>query len=402
MRISFIDRLSNLYILLLIVGFLFIGTIPKLVGMSESSLSIQYRIIILSLSFFLIINAFFNRRKRINLSKFHFFLFFWVIYTVRILYDMYIDPISLYPGKGVLEYIQFAFGVVLLPSICTLVIVQTSRLDYNWIVIWIYRVLLSVLVLALYFRVGLDVVGRTAGDINVGILLFGQFGATLSILSIYFLSRDPSTSERVFYIMGFIVGFVAIFVSASKSPFFALIVVILFFFVLRYSSFKAIILISTIGLVVGLYFLEIVSFLNQYFNSTFMDRLLYTIKMGGDEARENLLKAAYNEFTDQPLFGNAMLIQDRRFAGSYPHNLIVESFMATGLIGGGFFLMWIFRCIKSAILLMKANFDATWIALLFLQYFIFGMFSKNLFSNDMFWVFSIMLIGYKIKEERFI
>lgn len=399
-KLGFMDKMINSYIILLIVGFLFIGTVPKILGLSENSLAVQYRIVVLGLSLFFISSAIFTKRiYKINLKPALLFFVFWVFYSIRVINDLYINPIGLFPETSPSEYLQFAFGVTLIPSISLLLIVQTYKIDITWILKWLYIVLLLTLSIALNFRAGSEISGRSSGELNIGIILFGHYGATLAILSVYRLAREKTNlTSKVFYIFGFIIGFVGIFVSASKGPFVALILVLVLFFILWYGSVKSAFIIAFFAILLSLYYIEIVSFLNQYFNSNFLDRLLYTVEVGEDEARGSLLSVAFNEFVENPFFGNAMLIQKDGITGSYPHNIIVEAFMATGFFGGMVFVFFVIKCIKTTINIIPNHSAITWIALLFMQYFIFGMFSKNLYANDLFWMFSLLLIATVYKE----
>ncbi|MEE4001067.1 O-antigen ligase family protein [Tenacibaculum sp. FZY0031] len=396
-RLSLFDKLVNLYIIILIIGFLFIGTIPKLIGGSEESLSVQFRIVVLMLSLFFIISTIFSRRiNKVYLAPFLFFIIFWFIYSLRLIHDLYIDPIKLYTDTPSSRYAQFAFGVTLVPSVALLIVIQAYKINISKILSRLYYILLIILSIALYFRAGADLQGRTTGDLNVGILLFGQFGATLSILSVYrFMKEKRNLKNNLLHFFGFIIGVSSIFVSASKSPFLALIVVVLLLLFLWYGSIKSVFLILIIGGVLGAYFVDIALFLNNYFKSNFLERLFYAIEVGGDNAREIIVSTAFNEFIDNPFFGNAFLIQNPKLVGSYPHNLVVESLMSTGILGGGVFIIWVIKSLRESFRVIRKHSDLTWVALLFLQYFIFGMFSKNLYSSDLFWFFSIILISAK-------
>lgn len=399
-RLNFIDKFANSFIILLIVGFFFIGTIPALTGLSENSLAVPYRMFVLGLSLIFIFSAIFSKRiNKINLKSASFFFIFWALYSVRIINDLYINPITLFPDTSPSQYFQFAFGVTLIPSIALLLIVQAYNINLNWILKWLYISLFLILSIALYYRSGSELEGRTTGGLNIGVILFGHYGATLAILSVYYLVKgNISLINKLFYILGFIVGFVGIFVSASKSPFVAFIAVLVLFFYLWYGKIKSAIIIAFFGILLGSFYIEIVSFLNQYFNSNFLDRLLYTIEVGEDEARGNLMSVAINEFIESPFFGNAMLIQEGGMAGSYPHNLIVEAFMATGFFGGIIFLFWEIKCLRITVKSIKIHSEISWIALLFLQHLVFGMFSKNLYANDLFWMFCLFLVGMAFRN----
>jgi hypothetical protein len=391
---SFIDRFANIYVILLFVGFLFIGTMPKILGLSEASLTVQFRVLILVLSLCFILGAIFSSRiSKINLQPIILFLIFWFVYSVRVINDLFLYPIILFPFKNSSEYFQFTFGVTLIPAFALFLVIQTYKINLSWILKWLYNMLFLILILSLIYRSGSDVEGRNAGDMDVGILLFGQYGATLSILSFFLIViKKKNVFTYLYYISGFFVGLSGIFVSASKSPFLALIVIIIIFFVFWYRSFKSALVLGIVCIFLGFYFIDIITFFSEYFKSNFVNRLLYAINTGNDEARANLAVTAFNEFLNNPLLGNAMLIQQKGLEGSYPHNLIIESLMATGVLGAIIFLSWIFKCLVSSVIILKRNLEIAWIGLVFLQYLIFGMFSKNLYANDSFWLFSVFLI----------
>lgn len=388
------DYLSNLYLVLCVSGFLFIGTVPSLIGVSEGSLTVPYKLFMLIFSLFLIFLSINSGKFETGFfNKYFLFLTFWLIYSIRIIYDLLVDPIHLHPEKSTMEYLQFAFGAVFIPCVAV-IFIKSNKLDFDWILKWIYRMIFFTLFVAIYFRGGSEATGRDVGEVNVGVLFFGHLGATLSILSIFqLLEKKNNTFNKILYIVGFILGFVGIIVSASKSPFLALSIVLFVYIVFRFNALKLILILSIIAIFLNYYFIEIITFLGERFNSNFFWRLTQAIEVGGDESRQNIVKIAFNEFIENPFIGNAMLIQSGEFVGWYPHNLIIEALMATGVLGGVFFIAWVIKCLKATHVYLSKSYKDAWVSLLFLQYFIFGMFSKNLYSNDLFWIFTLLLFS---------
>jgi hypothetical protein len=389
---DFSVKVSNLYLIIIISGFIFVSILPNMLGLSDASFSILYRAIVLLLAVFIIIFSILSKQAhRLNITRYILFFSFWSIYSIRILYDLLYKEIFLDPEKSASEYLQFAFGVVLIPTVAVIVI-KHKNLNYDFVLKWIYRILFVSLLIAIITR-GKEVSGRDAGELEIGILLFGQYGTSLSLLSLFLIIRNKFNIISIFYILGFILGFIAIFISASKSPFLALMLVIVIFLLFRFGPFKFIFTVGFLSLLLYHFFIDIMLLLGNYYNSVFLDRLLYAIEIGGDEARGKLIQAGFNEFLNNPFVGSAMLIQVPGFVGGYPHNLIVEAFMALGFFGGILFLFYILQCIKLSIKIIGNNLGIAWIALLFLQFLIFGMFSGNLFSSNLFWLMSVLLVG---------
>lgn len=392
-------KLLNIFIILTISGFLIVSILPKLFSLVDTSFSIQYRVIVLFLAILMIITSMFSKHTHlIVLSPYLLFFAFWFIYAIRILYDLLYKEIFLFPGKSVSEYLQYAFGVVLIPSLAILVN-NHKKINYDLVLKWIYRVLYVSLILAIFTR-DKEVSGRNSGELEIGILLFGQYGTSLCLLSIFLFFKNKVNGISLFYIIGFILGFISIFISASRSPLLSLLIVTVVFFGFRFGKFKLIFVTFFFSILLYFYFMDVMLFLNSYFNSIFLDRLLYAIEIGGDESRAELLEVGFKGFLNNPFFGSSMLIQESGYIGTYPHNLVVEAFMATGIFGGILFLLYIIRCIKFSLNIIRNNFEISWISLLFLQFFIFGMFSWNLFTSNLFWISSVMLLGASIKINR--
>jgi hypothetical protein len=388
---NFYNNLRNIYLILIFTGFLFVSILPKFFGMADASFSILFRAVVFLLAISIIIfTAFSSNVYTINLSAFKLFIFFWIIYSFRIFYDLIYSEIIFDSQKSIFEYFQYAFGVVLIPSVAVMFL-DSKKIDFDFVLKWIYRILFVVLFFALFTR-GNNVSGRSTDGLEIGILSFGQYGTSLCLLSFYLFNRNKYNFISNLYIIGFLIGFISIFISASKSPFVALLIVTIIFSSFKFGRYKLLVISSFLSILFYNFFFDIMFFLNHYFQSTFLQRLLYFFELGTDNAREKLLKKGFDAFIDNPFFGKSMLFDKGIFKGTYPHNLIIEAFMATGLFGGLFFLFYIIKCLKISIKLIINNSQISWISLFFFQFFIFGMFSGNLFKSNLFWYSSILII----------
>ena len=387
-----LNKFSNIYLVFSLVGFLLISVIPSLLGLSNVSYSVPYRIVVLGSSIMIILFGAADKNSIVNFKPFYLFLLFWGIYTCRIFYDLEIAGIYILHEKTNSDYLQLAFGVTFIPALMV-VYTNIEKLNFEFILLWVYRILFVVLLTAIILRSGSDAAGRSAGDLEIGILLYGQYGTSLSLLSLFLLMKNKFSAKSIVYILGFIIGFITIFISASKSPFFALIFALLVFVFFRKGGVKMLLISFLIFCFFYFFFLEIFQMLNNYFPSSFLERLLYAVNEKEYGGRENLIVVGFNEFINNPFWGKAMLIQTGLQRGTYPHNLIIEAFMATGFIGGSIFTLWILKCFKSLKKIVCNNFNQSWIGLLFLQFLIFGMFSGNLFSSNLFWLSSVLLVA---------
>jgi O-antigen ligase len=401
-----LNKFSNFYVFAALVGFLLVSILPSLFGLSGTSFSIFYRIFILGSSLLIIFFSATNKNPKVIFKPFYLFLLFWALYACRLIYDLSIADGYIEYGKSNSEYFQLAFGVAFVPAI-GIIYADFNKLDFDFILVWVYRVLFLVLLIAIVLRTGSTVTARSTGGLEIGVLLYGQYGTTLCLLSLFMLMKNSVTLKSIFYIVGFIIGFITIFVSASRSPFLALIIATLMFIFIRKGGVRTLFVSLILFCFFYFFFFDIAQLLNNYYPSSFLGRLLYAVNEGESGGRESLFAHGFNEFIDNPFFGNAMLLQTGLNRGKYPHNLIIEAFMATGFLGGIIFTLWILKCVTSLKKIVSKNFNQSWIGLLFIQFLIFGMFSGSLFSSNLFWLISVLLVGvsnikgdYSVSENK--
>jgi len=142
-------------------------------------------------------------------------------------------------------------------------------------------------------------------------------------------------------------------------------------------------------LAVGTFFLAgiwLASLVESKLGFSSMSRIINLIEMGGSDAsasvRLSLISAAWDQFLSSPLFGSGL---EERYSRFYPHNVIVEAFMATGIFGGiAFLALLIAASLYSWRLLIKRS-QSGWIAMLCIQYLIAGQFSGSLWGNSGMW-----------------
>jgi O-antigen ligase len=98
--------------------------------------------------------------------------------------------------------------------------------------------------------------------------------------------------------------------------------------------------------------------------------------------RIELMTSAWHGFKAQPLFGSGF---EERTSGYYPHNVVVEAFMATGMLGGVIFLLLIAMTLRAALRLMLARDSQSWLAVLCIQYLVAAQFSGALYASMPMW-----------------
>lgn len=391
-------KFYNFYIIFSLAGFLISSFIPLLLNIEGNGINVIYRILVLFLSVIILISSVFSKSFNYNILKeYQLFIVFWIIYSLFFLKDIYITPVKLAFGKSFSEYIQFAFGVVLVPCFA-LIVIDYRKLNFKRILNSIYYIIYVLLFISLVSRSNSNVTGRDVGDIEIGVLVYGQYGTMLALLSIYKLFEEKKGFFSLVYISGIILGTLIIFVSASRSPFIALILATIYFFIMRKGT-KGIFYLSIPAVFITVFFFQIMEFFGSIFKSNFLDRLSSTFEK--DNEREKLFNVAANEFLNKPFFGNHFLIQTKPYVGSYPHNLFVEGFMATGFFVG---IILVILFIKAIFIngkyVIQKNHSTGWIPMILCQFFIFSMFSNNIYSNNLLW-YLLILTFIAFKYEKF-
>lgn len=115
---------------------------------------------------------------------------------------------------------------------------------------------------------------------------------------------------------------------------------------------------------------------------------------GGDEARLEHWAEAIRLFQKSPISGGPIELP---VAKTWPHNLLLESLMVTGVPGA--LLMLIFLSVVSILALRLIRFSTFgWIGLVYFQMTVSAMLSGALYANVWFWVSAGMTIGaYRIQ-----
>tara|TARA_R110002050_G_scaffold69630_2_gene150686 strand:+ start:17686 stop:18906 length:1221 start_codon:yes stop_codon:yes gene_type:complete len=81
----------------------------------------------------------------------------------------------------------------------------------------------------------------------------------------------------------------------------------------------------------------------------------------GQTGRESLWMTAWNEFTNYPILGGRIEI------GFYPHNIFIETLMATGILGFLILITILLKSLNRAIVLPKIDSNFIWVAIILIQ-----------------------------------
>ncbi|MCK7519046.1 MAG: hypothetical protein MZV64_15635 [Ignavibacteriales bacterium] len=185
------------------------------IGVEESQIvTIPFRYAYLLFSMiYLSFNVFYLCKQRQFNINFFLFNFFWILYILRIIYDVYFRDIEANQFANSNVILGFALGVSFLPAFNSqFVTIKGVERFYSIL----FPLLLIISVLSIPFAISsLQENMRAVGGVGFGAISYGHYGASLVIISLYRFLKNKFVG-KLMSISGVIVGFVIMGLSASK------------------------------------------------------------------------------------------------------------------------------------------------------------------------------------------
>ncbi len=406
--IKFNSDLSTLFIIFSIFGFPFFVTTSLIIGTDTSLGSIIYRAIVAFLALLLIaVNI--KHLKKINLTQ-KILILYLLIYGLRLIYDLSIRELYRFsPHYDSENFIYlFFFGAALLPVIAT----TQCQFDYSQLgkkIFYTSFIQCIVVVIGLYKIYGTNIsellIDRTLytnENFNNGTgsplnpILVSRCGAILLILLISEVLILKNKIPLILKISAIPLSIVLIFLGGSRNPLMVSLigVVVILLVFLKNAKFKK--RIKT--LFITTLFAILTVFIIFSSNVTEKIGIFNRIEKGlsnnsGVLGRDGHYESAINQFINNPFIGDQVF---DKHLWIYPHNLILESFMALGIVGGALFLTLSFLNLKKITYNFIPN-NKILFPILFLMFFLFGMSSGGIFNSNEFWL--VLALSSKLNKN---
>jgi hypothetical protein len=383
----------------------------------SQAVTVPYRAVILIANLFLLLvnlGIFGQQKQHLKYDKSKFIkkpifvitFIFLLFYSFRLVYDVLIrtDTILFMPDRS--QYIVIWFFITLIPSL-NFLFLDNSKTDKYLLLTWLLHLLIGVLGIFLSPENGDEFQGksgRLAGVVLNSISL-GGYGVSLAILSLYIWLREKDLlkiltnkdkSWSFIYLVGISIGVTVVILAASRGAIIQLsILIFLVVFTSGKIDGKTVMTVLFLALAVGmstLYGLDR--------GSSFIDRML----LSGDEydptgegTRGSVIDIAIKDISDNLLTGVGIELRQ----GGYPHNVIVESFLPFGLIGGVVFtFVFCYALVKSFKLLVDRNNGWSWLGLMFIQSALMSVSSGCIYSYSQFWCLLLAVIGIDYNSRQ--
>ena len=388
-----LENFNIFLIFLSIFSFPIFVTVSLLIGFNTSDGSVIYRFLIVLLSITVII----FQIKKIPRLKLNAVTIFFILYTLRITYDLTLRGITTTYIENSKIFL-FYFGGIIIPTIA----ISFMKINFEKLNNLIFRISLIqcfFILVGLYLLYGFDLISLltdrylfTSNEINNGSgsplnpILVSRCGATLFILLLVNILFGKIKLKSLSALIAFVISVSLILLGGSRGPLVSCVILSLisFFLFFKNSNIKNIIFgfLFFLSIFFGFEYL-----INSYSESINLVSRINESLLSSDQisfGREEHFKSAFKQFINNPILGDKIF---DNYSNFYPHNLFLESFMALGLFGGLLFIFIIFRNLVN--FQQKKNYINLYV--LFSIFLLFVCTSGSIWNSFEFWVILILI-----------
>lgn len=330
--------------------------------------------------------------------------FYSILLFIRIVYDFVLPGEGFFLFESPYTILFFFFSTIVMP----LFFFRRIKVNINVESFILIATLLILLTLSYAFMTNMNSLMATSGEYmrfsagELDIIEYGHFGCSGALIALYSLIFIKNRRLKILGIVLLIVSLTALILSGSRSPFVALIVG---YVVLHYSKTRKIkgFVMAFIIIVASVFLFE--DYLRE-FNDYLVSHDIHSFGRvisslyGGlsslvEEDRNILFSRGWNMFLDSPLLGSGLLLPEKM----YVHNIFVEQFMATGILGGLLFIIMNYIAIKKLFRLIRISPMYSVFAVLFIQYLLYGCFSRTIIAIGPYWLFMVLVVNLCDEKE---
>lgn len=327
-------------------------------------------------------------------------ILFYTLYIVRVIFDLEFVGVEIDEKSNFLVY-SFVIGATFIPLVA--VALNAKFIDFDGLFILIYYSLLvsNIFILLNILKDGFsidlflvrNVIVQDGHDEDIlNPITVGMYGELLSLSSLVTLIfiESPPIKNKILLSVCFVLGIFTMLLGASRGPIISFLLIctyLSFIFILRQkNALNLTFSFATVFLVTG----GVIFYVSGLSESDFfiLERLNSFVE-DGDQIRVDLFNGAWSQFLRSPIIGDRIVERIYKF---YPHNLLIEVLMATGLIG---FLLFFLSSINSLLnfrRLIKVRNQKFFFYIIFLVFFMISSTSGSLvFSSDYFVYLSFIL-----------
>ena len=360
------ENIASWVLVLSVAGYPIVGIVASLAGLDSLLTSIPFRLAIALLGLLLVA---LSVTQPIPFMRLSWLLLFWMIYLFRLAWDISHDV------RGADDALIYFAGTALAPAavLCIAPSLDWQKAAKRIVLLGALSAGLSLLTIWYGWDVGL-VEGEHAGRLSAARVnpIVLAHAAVTTLLAIMCLRT--TWLRWTFHMLVAAMAVACLVLSGARGAVvaFAVCLFVLAIYTKRWSwMFLVAVLIA--GLVV---------YVEEFL---LLERLL-ALASGRLEDTASLerlaiMENALRQFQEQPIFGSSYIEPEYQI---YPHNLFVESLMATGVVGTFVLLALLWKAFRKSLLMMRAG--EYLFPILLLQYLVAMQFSWAIWSAPQLWV----------------
>ena len=383
--------ISTFNLLLIIVGYQFVTTfLSFLISDTEGAsqlVTVPYR----AFAFFVtLLTILMNIKNRYKLhSTVIVLLIYWALLLLRFFYDMYFRSDVFVNSDLVSKILLYMIPITIVPIYS--ILKSYKYIDFhklfNWTVILYFLSIIFSFVSNQDFQIAAEDRISTAAQSTIDV---GHFGLKVFILSVFvFLNRQTKYWQSFFLILIILISILVLFRAGSKGPFLAALgVFVVWILGLSKSVYKSLFFLFASVLIGYLMF----DFFTEFMKN--ISPILYERVFETDDLLSEgdiLYHYALDVFYRNPLTGGSFGIYLNPGESIYAHNILLDSLMQMGLIGGVMLLYILISVVKRIIQVIYLKENYYWIALLLMQTVMLLMVSSSVYYEPVFSIFIVLL-----------
>jgi O-antigen ligase len=326
---------------------------------------------------------------------------FGTVYALQLLQTLHLrqETTALEP----FEYWAWAMGASIVPAIAIYLCFSSKNADLAFKAILGTAIAATCLLLiygsnAKFLENGMEVESGRWNIPSVNPIAMGHLAASTILLGVssVLTSSRKRAWQFVFGGAAILAGGVLITLANSRGPAVALGISLIILVLAQFNRRGTIVLLAIV--IAGVIYL--LTSESENVTGGLIGRFSM-VASGQDVAIELRLLAfegAWGQFLGSPLFGDGI---EERLTGFYPHNVILEALMATGLLGAIPFVLLLATALRSCWRLLRKSDGLIWLALISIQYVIAAQFSGSIYQSTAMWVTvaAVLAVATEMKVE---
>jgi len=392
-------QIQALLIVAAFSGFPLAAALSSLLGVPSTPLSVFARGVVVGLSVYVLLDCLRHDGMKSQQGRLFLMAAFWAPYIYRLINDTLLEHVSL--SRAPYEYWVWAVGACLMPSVGLMTVNNQQALINAFSAVFVVTLFCSLVTImygtgATYdSTTGLYTeVGRLSVD-SLNPISAGHIGVTLILVSLWILANRLGFKSRkvvLVAIISCIAGGYLMIASGSRGPILAFAGALFFYlFTLRLQRLARLFLIflPVFGFIaIGALLVE------ENMQLTLLDRLVETpeSEVAAKAGRLYAFGGAIKQFVENPIFGDSL---EEKSTGFYPHNIVLEGLMATGIVGGLPLIVIVLLGMRTSFFVLKGRAFHGWVALLYIQYLLASLTSGAIYNSTEFWALTGLIFSFK-------